>query len=193
MNVNRSIQAIFDDESTVGDTASQASRGSSLAGGGRAKSSKAGGKTTRFADTDAQYAHDMGSVAEGGERGMNFRAEKLIDTTFLRALFHPQTKLSESQELLRKLSDVLELMEANAGNKKGLVKWEVFSKVLLSLAPPHILRADVTTFLDAQVDDPESEVNIMSCITRVVNSPSHPPKTFIILILMKHPLPVPNM
>ena len=158
MNVNRSIQAIFDDESTVGDTSSQVSRGSSLAGRGRAKGSKTEAKTTRFADEEEQYAHDMGSIAGVDEGDMKFRAEKLVDTMFLRALFHPQTKLSESQELLRKLCDVLELMEANNGDKKGLVKWEVFSKVLLSLAPPHILRADVTTFLDAQVDDPESEV-----------------------------------
>ena len=52
--------------------------------------------------------------------------------------------------------DILELVDTDSS---GFVSWEVFSRVLVSLAPPHLLRGDVMAFLAAQVDDTRDRVD----------------------------------
>jgi hypothetical protein len=41
----------------------------------------------------------------------------------------------------------------------GYISWKSFTKIILSLAPKHLLRSDVVTFLSSQVDDEEDLVN----------------------------------
>ena len=41
----------------------------------------------------------------------------------------------------------------------GYVSWKCFGRVLVSLAPSHLLRSDVTAFLDAQVDNEDDLVD----------------------------------
>jgi hypothetical protein len=43
--------------------------------------------------------------------------------------------------------------------KTGFVTWEQFSRTIIALAPPHVLRADVMAFMDAQTNDQQNLVD----------------------------------
>lgn len=111
--------------------------------------------------------NDMDSFdGEGGSGGMNntffsqkvtssnrirIKAEKLTDMKFIRRMFNEKRMtMKDTQELIAKLEDILELMDKE---NSGYVTWKVFSRVLVSISPKHLLRADVEAFLNAQVDN----------------------------------------
>ena len=79
------------------------------------------------------------------------KAEKLTDMKFIRRMFNEKRMtVKDTQELIAKLEDILELMDKD---NTGYVTWKVFSRVLVSIAPKHLLRSDVEAFLSAQVDN----------------------------------------
>jgi hypothetical protein len=79
------------------------------------------------------------------------KAEKLTDMKFIRRMFNEKRMtVKDTQELISKLEDILELMDKD---NTGYVTWKVFSRVLVSISPKHLLRADVENFLNAQVDN----------------------------------------
>jgi Ca2+-binding EF-hand superfamily protein len=82
----------------------------------------------------------------------NLKAEKLIDLEFIRRLFSDKISLEESISIVRRLQDLLELIDKDAS---GYVSWETFSRVILAVAPPNLLRAHVDSFLEAQTDNTE--------------------------------------
>eukprot|EP01042_Synura_sphagnicola_P000821 gene821-913_t len=77
------------------------------------------------------------------------KAEKLVDLKFIRRLFIEHVSWAESQQIVKRMSDLLELLDADAS---GFVSWSSFSRVIQAVAPPQLLRADVTSFLEAQTD-----------------------------------------
>ncbi len=89
-------------------------------------------------------------------RKLRIRAEKLLDHRFIQNLFSKKMGMKKTQTFLSKLQDMLELIDSE---KTGYVTWGVFGRVLVNLAPPHALRADVEEFLDAQVDSDEDQIN----------------------------------
>lgn len=103
------------------------------------------------------HVHDNAYITQ---RRMRMRAEKLIDNRFMKRLFKPNKKSSVSvtdvQSLVARMEDLFVLMDAQA---TGFVSWEYFTRVLLALAPQHLLRADVIAFLDAQKCDMKSLID----------------------------------
>eukprot|EP01041_Mallomonas_annulata_P004735 gene4735-9404_t len=85
-----------------------------------------------------------------------FNAEKLIDMEFTRRLFNEKATLEDMKHTVRRLQDLLELVDKEGS---GYVTWECFARVLLAIAPPHLLRAHVVSFLEAQTDSAEDMVD----------------------------------
>jgi Ca2+-binding EF-hand superfamily protein len=85
------------------------------------------------------------------------KAEKLTDMKFIRRMFNEKRMtVTDTQELISKLEDILELMDKD---NTGYVSWKVFSRVLVSISPKHLLRADVEAFLAAQVDNEDDLID----------------------------------
>lgn len=87
---------------------------------------------------------------------LRIRAEKLLDQRFIQGLFAKKMGMKATQTFLKKLQDLLELVDTE---KTGYVPWGSFGRVLVNIAPAHMLRKDVETFLDAQVEHDEDLIN----------------------------------
>lgn len=87
---------------------------------------------------------------------LRIRAEKLLDQRFIQGLFTKKMGMKATQTFLTKLQDLLELVDTE---KTGYVAWGSFGRVLVNIAPAHVLRKDVEDFLDAQVENDEDLVN----------------------------------
>ena len=87
---------------------------------------------------------------------LRIRAEKLLDQRFIQGLFAKKMGVKATQTFLKKLQDLLELVDTE---KTGYVPWGSFGRVLVNIAPAHMLRKDVETFLDAQVEHDEDLIN----------------------------------
>ena len=120
-------------------------------------------------DTDTDFdSLDEGSMEGDGAHNTFFsqkvttnrtriKAEKLTDMKFIRRMFNEKRMtIKDTQELISKLEDILELMDKD---NSGYVTWKVFSRVLVSISPKHLLRADVESFLDAQVDNEDDLID----------------------------------
>lgn len=86
---------------------------------------------------------------------MRIRSEKLIDLTFMKKLFNTKAPLIETQSFISRLENMLELLDPE---ETGYVTWDSFTRIILSLAP-HLLRADVIAFMNAQTDDPTNLID----------------------------------
>ena len=99
---------------------------------------------------DDRPSHNM-FFRETKSNHVRIRAEKLHDMKFIRRMFRDKRMtIKDTQELIAKLEDILELMDRE---NSGYVSWKVFSRVLVSISPKHLLRSDIENFLSAQVDD----------------------------------------
>ena len=87
---------------------------------------------------------------------LRIRAEKLLDHRFTKALFTKKVSIKETQSLIKRLTDILELVDKE---KSGYVTWAYFGRIICSLAPPTLLRADIDEFLAAQVNNSEDLIN----------------------------------
>lgn len=81
---------------------------------------------------------------------MRIRAEKLLDISFTKKLFNKKTTIKDAQTLLYRMETLFEVIDRE---KTGYITWESFTSVILSVAPPTLLRADVIAFIEAQCDD----------------------------------------
>jgi len=84
------------------------------------------------------------------ETKMRIRAEKLLDISFTKKLFNKKTTIKDAQTLLYRMETLFEVIDRE---KTGYISWESFSSVIISVAPPTLLRADVIAFIEAQCDD----------------------------------------
>jgi len=75
---------------------------------------------------------------------MRIRAEKLIDHSFTKKLFSKKASTSQVQDLINRMESVLRLMDKD---DSGFVTWECFVRLILAVAPSHLLRADVLAFM----------------------------------------------
>lgn len=111
------------------------------------------------------------------KKRMRIRAEKLVDHQFTKRLFNNKATTEDAQSLVNRMEGVLQLLDKN---RTGFVTWEEFARVALSLAPPKLLRGDVTAFMDAQTDDSENLVDyrefIISGKVMVINKQDDPAK-----------------
>lgn len=87
---------------------------------------------------------------------LRIRAEKLLDQRFIQGLFAKKMGMKATQTFLTKMQDLLELVDTE---QTGYVPWGSFGRVLVNIAPPHMLRSDVEAFLDAQVEHNEDLIN----------------------------------
>jgi hypothetical protein len=90
------------------------------------------------------------------QKKLRIRAEKLMDHKFTAALFSKKVSVEETQSLVRRLTDVLELVDTE---KSGYVTWSHFSRVISALAPQNMLRHDIDEFLAAQASNSEDLIN----------------------------------
>jgi len=120
-------------------------------------------------DDGFNNSDETGGEGGGGTQGNVFfsnkvtsnrtriKAEKLTDMKFIRRMFNEKRMtVTATQELIAKLEDILELMDKD---NTGYVTWKIFSRVLVSISPKHLLRADVEAFLDAQVDNEDDLID----------------------------------
>lgn len=128
-------------------------------------------------DQDVSNTYFVSRVKATAGNRTRIRAEKLRDMKFLRNFFLGKATLGDTQELINKMQvserlndiiivvvllivfvikDILELMDKD---DTGYVTWKCFGRVLVSLAPKHLLRSDVTAFLDAQVDNEDDLID----------------------------------
>ena len=98
-------------------------------------------------------------IAEGPDAKTNkfilrkrqrIRAEKLVDHTFAKRIFAKNATTAQAQNLISRMESVLQLMDPKL---TGFVTWECFTRMLVAVAPSHLLRADVMEFMNAQTDD----------------------------------------
>jgi len=87
---------------------------------------------------------------------LRVRAEKLIDHRFIKQLFSKKATIEDTQNLVRRMQDVLELVDSD---RSGFVTWEYFARVLLGVAPQHLLRSDVMAFMEAQNQDDQALID----------------------------------
>ena len=78
---------------------------------------------------------------------MRIRAEKLIDHSFTKKLFSKKASTSQVQDLIKRMESVLQLMDKD---DSGFVTWECFARLILAVAPSHLLRADVLAFMSGE-------------------------------------------
>ncbi len=81
---------------------------------------------------------------------MRIRAEKLIDHKFVKALFVKKMSLQETRNMIFRIENVIQLIDTE---NTGYITFEQFMKIILSVAPPHLLRADIVNFFQYQTDD----------------------------------------
>jgi hypothetical protein len=116
-------------------------------------------------ESDNDHDHEEAGEGLGGEsstnpfvvqRHMRMRAEKLIDHKFVQALFLKKTTFVQSQDLIHRMEQLLALLDSN---QTGYISFEQFTRLILAIAPKHLLRADVEKFFNAQTDRPEDLVD----------------------------------
>lgn len=78
---------------------------------------------------------------------MRIRAEKLIDHSFTKKLFSKKASTTQVQDLIKRMESVLQLMDKD---DSGFVTWECFARLILAVAPSHLLRADVLAFMSGE-------------------------------------------
>lgn len=81
---------------------------------------------------------------------MRIRAEKLIDHKFVKALFVKKMSLQETRNMIFRIENIIQLIDPQ---NTGYVTFEQFMKITLSVAPPHLLRADIVNFFQYQTDN----------------------------------------
>lgn len=84
------------------------------------------------------------------KKRMRIRAEKLVDFSFVRSLFQKSISVLEAQSFIHRLEDLFLLMDEK---NSGYITWEGFGRIILAVAPQHILRADVVQFIESQGHD----------------------------------------
>jgi len=84
------------------------------------------------------------------------RAEKLVDHEFTKNLFTKKATIAHTQNLIKRMEGVLLAMDTE---NTGFVTWEQFARLIIALAPQHLLRGDVMAFMDAQTDDMQNKVD----------------------------------
>jgi hypothetical protein len=89
-------------------------------------------------------------------KNMRINAEQLIDLRFIKRLFSTKISLADSQSFINRLSDLLSLLDQQG---TGFVSWHNFTRTIIALAPPGLLRSDVEAFMSAQTDDGEDLVD----------------------------------
>ena len=108
---------------------------------------------------DDEYKESLSSPNKAPPRKakkLRIKAEKLIDHKFTKALFSKKAKVKVLQSLIKRLGDVLELVDKDG---TGYVTWANFGRVIISLAPQELLRSDIDEFLAAQVNHNEDLIN----------------------------------
>lgn len=92
----------------------------------------------------------------GSEGAKRIAAGDLLGSEFMRGFFLSEATLADAQSLVRRLQTLLRLLDREA---TGFVTWGCFADVIVSVAPPRLLRYNVLAFLDAQTDSPNSLID----------------------------------
>ena len=87
---------------------------------------------------------------------MRIRAEKLIDHNFTKKLFVKKATTKQAQNLISRMESLLQLMDPSS---TGFVTWECFARLILAVAPSHLLRSDVMAFMAAQTDNDQNLID----------------------------------
>lgn len=83
-------------------------------------------------------------------------SEYLIHTEFMRHLFVDGATVQQTQDLIFKMQGVFEVFDKEC---KGVVSWNDFTTLLLSMIPERIIRADAVNFISAQAEDPNGLID----------------------------------
>jgi hypothetical protein len=102
------------------------------------------------ASVHAVLSAELLEGAEGRTR-TRIGAADLAGHDFMRAFFVSKGSLQDAQSLVSRLHTLLRIVDRDAS---GFVSWGTFSDIILSLAPPHLVRSNVVGFLEAQADAP---------------------------------------
>jgi hypothetical protein len=150
----------------VGETGSRASWASDEEGDGEGMDSQDGSEDddqSQDSATDAGFFDSHMVEAPGSKyneflmrKKMRIRAEKLIDHNFTRKLFVKKATTAQAQNLIARMESLLQLMDPQS---TGFVTWECFARLILAVAPSHLLRADVMAFMAAQTDNDQNQVD----------------------------------
>lgn len=111
-----------------------------------------------FSDEMESLAQSRPGVLEYEERKkVRLRAEKLVDYSFTKRLFiRGKATVQDAQDLIHRMESIIQMLDKD---RTGFITWESFSRLILSLAPPHLLRADVMSFLNAQSVNDEDMID----------------------------------
>jgi hypothetical protein len=90
------------------------------------------------------------------QRRLRMRAEKLIDHSFVKSLFLKKTTMQDSQDLIHRMEQLLILLDPD---DTGYVTFEQFTRLILAVAPKHLLRADILNFMQAQTKNMDDYVD----------------------------------
>lgn len=95
-------------------------------------------------------------------RKLRMKAEKLIDHSFVQHFFiYKNTNVQLIQDLLTRSEQLFELIDSQ---RSGYVTFEAFTRLLIAIAPKHILRSDVLAFVQAQTNNMQDLVDYQEFI-----------------------------
>lgn len=81
------------------------------------------------------------------KKRLRMRAEKLIDHSFVQKLFVKKATMQDAQDLIRRMENLFDMLDPE---KSGYVTFESFTRLILAIAPPKVLRSDILNFINAQ-------------------------------------------
>ncbi|RYH30154.1 EF-hand domain-containing protein [archaeon] len=88
---------------------------------------------------------------------LRMKAEKLIDHSFIQKFFlYKQKNIALIQDLLQRLEQLFELLDPE---KSGYISFEAFTRLLIAVAPKHIIRQDIEAFVQAQTKNLQDMVD----------------------------------
>eukprot|EP01038_Epipyxis_sp_PR26KG_P008285 gene8285-11215_t len=101
-------------------------------------------------------ADDLNDGAENIIKRQKIRAERLVDHEFTKRLFIKKATTADAQSLVARMETLLVMMDPE---RTGYVTWEKFARILIALAPQHLVRSDILGFISAQSDNDQNLID----------------------------------
>jgi hypothetical protein len=81
---------------------------------------------------------------------LRIRAEKLIDNKFIHALFVKKMSIQDTQDLIQRMENIIYLLDPQ---ETGYITFEQFMKIIMGVAPKHVLKSNIIKFFEYQTDN----------------------------------------
>lgn len=91
-----------------------------------------------------------------GSRRLSLDTDRLAEVSFMKRILVENVTISDAHNLVMKMHDIFQVID---DGMTGLITWNCFSQVILSIVPQQLLRSDVVSFLNAQTEEESALVD----------------------------------